>query len=184
MNSVSLPVDWALEKLLASSPKAQFAGDDVDGVQVAAWSLQRRCSLTPQQLGTGYACLVLASALVAAVFWLQGVRMVALFSTFEVLTVGLAFAWHAMHAADGEQLLMQDDHLWVEQRRGFYGGDPSPLPSPRRGEGEMPSSSALPCMVKKPSWSCAHRRTVLPSDDGAPLRRKGCRSNVGRTALN
>ncbi len=119
MNSVSLPVDWALEKLLASSPKAQFAGDDVDGVQVAAWSLQRRCSLTPQQLGTGYACLVLASALVAAVFWLQGVRMVALFSTFEVLTVGLAFAWHAMHAADGEQLLMQDDHLWVEQRRGF-----------------------------------------------------------------
>src|SRR6185312_2457652 len=45
------------------------------------------------------------------------------------------------------------------------------------------ASSAVPCMVSQPSWSCAQSLTFLPSAEGWPLRRNGCRSNVGRTAL-
>jgi uncharacterized membrane protein len=121
MNPATLPVDWAPEPSLESSAlrHATVAASGHCSDTAQAWSLQRRCALTPRQLATCYAGLVLASGLVALVFWLQGVRLIAVFSGVEVLVMGIAFALHALHAADGERLSVQGDQLLVERRRGL-----------------------------------------------------------------
>ncbi len=90
-----------------------------DGSDAAAWSLQRRCALAPRQLLSALLVLTLVPALVAAFFWLQGVRLVALFAGLEWLVLGVAFYGHALHAADGERLQLQGTQLLVECRSGL-----------------------------------------------------------------
>lgn len=122
MNPVSLPVVWAPQQQPAPRVGG-WLGEAVDAgtgiADAARWNLQRRCALTPSQFGACLAGLVLVSALVAAFFWAMGARFVTLFAGIEVLVVGLAFAWHALHAADGERLHVADGLLHIEQRHGL-----------------------------------------------------------------
>lgn len=122
MNSVPLPVVWAPQHQPAAR-LGGWLGEAVDGhagaTSTTRWNLQRRCALTPAQFGACLLGLVLVSGLVAAFFWAMGARFVTLFAGIEVLGVGIAFALHAGHAADGERLHVADGLLHIEQRRGL-----------------------------------------------------------------
>lgn len=124
MNPVTLPAAWAPDQspearavvappCVAGWPRAKAAGGG------PAWSLQRRCALKPRQFAACLGALLLLPALVATFFWLQDVRFVALFSGIEMLVLGLAFGWHALHAADGETLQLHGWQLLLVSRRGL-----------------------------------------------------------------
>ena len=119
MNPVTLPAAWAPQQ----SPAWRAIDRLADGATAAeggpSWSLQRRCSLTPSQFGACYLALGLVSMLVAIFFWSLGARVVTLFAGAEIVGVGLAFAWHALHAADGEQLHLREGQLQVVRRQGL-----------------------------------------------------------------
>lgn len=59
-------------------------------------------------------------ALVLAVFfWVLGAPLISALLAAQVLLVAVSFAYHALHAADGETLHVQGGCLWVEQRQGL-----------------------------------------------------------------
>lgn len=78
------------------------------------WVLRRNCALTPRQVGTFYASLVLVSTLIAAGFAINGAWMVLPFSCAEVLAVGIALVLYARHATDHERVCLDDSRLVVE----------------------------------------------------------------------
>ena len=128
MNPATLPVMRASAVPAASRMPERSADGAAQDASAAAvtmaaatrhWSLQARCSLTPRQFGLCFAALALVSALVATLFWLLGAPYVAFISGLEVLLLGLAFGWHACHAADGEQLSLRGSRLHVEHRAGL-----------------------------------------------------------------
>lgn len=126
MNPVTLPTSWALDQspdARTSAPLRRAADRPMepahDSDSGPAWSLQRRCALAPRQLAACFVALMLLTTLVAAVFWLHGVRLVAVFSGIELLALGLAFGWHAVHAADGETLQLRQTQLLLVSRRGL-----------------------------------------------------------------
>lgn len=115
-----MPVAWALS--LQSASTGVDLQDDGLANAVApgqTWLLQRRCALSPSQFGACFAGLAVASGLVAAFFWAMGARWITAFAGLEVLLVGVAFAWHALHAADGEQLSVAGRQLRIERRVGL-----------------------------------------------------------------
>lgn len=66
-----------------------------------------------------FAGLAAVAVLVATIFWAIGAPFVAMFTGIELVALGAAFGWHALHAADGEHLRVEGRQLWVEQRRGL-----------------------------------------------------------------
>jgi uncharacterized membrane protein len=119
MHPASMPVVWANQQPVTRAD-TQHGERGVGGDSDAqAWQLQRRCALSPAQFGACFAGLALVSALVAAFFWAMGARFVTAFAGLEVVVVGVAFVWHAMHAADGERLKVVDGVLHVERRTGL-----------------------------------------------------------------
>ncbi|RZJ25322.1 MAG: DUF2244 domain-containing protein [Haliea sp.] len=78
------------------------------------WFLKRNCSVTPGQLGWLYASLCVVSLGIAAVFWMQGARMILPFAWLELAAVGVAFLVYARHAADGERISLEGGQLVVE----------------------------------------------------------------------
>lgn len=118
MNPATLPAVWA-SAVPAAPCMPERSADGAAQEGPARWSLQARCSLTPRQFGLCFTALALVSALVALLFWLLGARVVALFSGLELLLLGLAFGWHALHAADGEQLSLDGGQLHVDHRAGL-----------------------------------------------------------------
>lgn len=119
MNPASLPANWAPSMPVGPRMASRHADEAAGTVAGTCWVLQRRCSLTPQQFGACFAGLALVSLLVATLFWVMGAPFVALFTGIELLALGAAFAWHALHAADGDRLSMQGPQLCIEQRRGL-----------------------------------------------------------------
>jgi len=127
MNPATLPELWA--PAVPAAPRMPERSADGDAATEEApaevtavpthWSLQARCSLTPRQFGLWFAALALVSVLVALLFWWLGARWVALFSGLELLLLALAFGWHALHAADGEELSLSGGRLQVEHRAGL-----------------------------------------------------------------
>lgn len=93
--------------------------DGTDGGDMPRWLLQRRCSLSPRQFGGCFVALAALSVVVALFFWAQGARFVTYFAGVELLLLGLAFACHAVHAADGERLQVRGGRLLVERRCGL-----------------------------------------------------------------
>lgn len=79
------------------------------------WVLRRNCSVTPRQLGAVFVLLSVLSLTVAAFFWSQGAWMVLPFSVLELLAVAVAFLMYGRHAADGEQISLQNGRLVVER---------------------------------------------------------------------
>ena len=119
MHPASLPVVWANQPLVTraeAQPGERGAGSESDP---QAWELQRRCALSPAQFGACFAGLALVSALVAAFFWAMGAHYVTAFAGLEVVVVGAAFVWHAVHAADGERLRVVGGALHLERRLGL-----------------------------------------------------------------
>lgn len=114
MNSTSLPASWA-------RPAHGDAGSRLHaaGVQGLEWHLQRRCSLSPAQLGASFAIVVLVSLAVALGFWWLGAPIVSAFAGLEVVLVAVGFGWHALQAADGERLHLQGTRLTIDVRRGL-----------------------------------------------------------------
>lgn len=129
MNPVTLPRTWGhdmplvpgqaigqgdhCEQVLEQVPDR---ADQPDGRQ---WRLQRRCALSPRQFGVCFLALAGVSAAVGSFFWAMGAPFVPLFAGAEVLVLGLAFACHALHAADGERLQVRGGRLLIEGRDGL-----------------------------------------------------------------
>lgn len=86
----------------------------------AGWrfELRRNVSITPRQLMLAYLLLCTLSLAVAAGFWWQGVSMVMVFTSLELLAVGAALLLVARHAGDREIITLHDSGLAVEQRVG------------------------------------------------------------------
>jgi uncharacterized membrane protein len=95
------------------------AGAGVGGSS-PVWQLQRRCALSPRQFGACFAGLACVSALVAGFFWAMGARYVTAFACVEMLLVGGAFVWHALHASDGERLRITEGCLQLERSDGLH----------------------------------------------------------------
>lgn len=156
MNPVTFPAAWAPQQ----SPAWRATDRLADGAAAADagpnWSLQRRCSLTPAQFGAFFLALGLVSMLVAVFFWSLGARVITLFAGAEIAVVGLAFAWHALHAADGEHLHLHEGHLQVVRRQGLQ--------------------------VRHEQWPLAGLRAGLAVDGSIELGRYGRRALIGREA--
>ena len=95
----------------ASNPVQGAFAQDPDVVQ---WLLKRNCSVTPLQLACLYLSLCVVSLGIATFFWVQGAKMVMLFSGLELSAVGWAFLVYARHAGDGEKIVLQGAQLVVE----------------------------------------------------------------------
>ena len=84
------------------------------------WQLTRPCALTPRQLLTSYAVLVVASSLVALVCSLQGWWIVAVYCALEMVLAGALYLLYMVHAVDGERItLAPGGLLTVELARGL-----------------------------------------------------------------
>lgn len=121
MNPATQPASWA--PLMSATPR--MAGRSADGAAgfgvdaEGGWVLQRRCALAPREFGLCFMALASVSLLVGLFFWALGAGFVMLFAGLEVLALGAAFAWHAVHAADGERLQVDRGQLRVDQQRGL-----------------------------------------------------------------
>lgn len=122
MNPVTLPVAWThrLPTVRHGGSCAQTAAETGADAEVRSWSLQRRNALSPRQFAACFAAVALVSGVVGTLFWLMGARYVAGFAGLEVVLVGLAFGWHAAHAADGEQIRLHGGELLLEGRQGLH----------------------------------------------------------------
>lgn len=89
----------------------RFAAVDEHGPQ---WRLKRNCSLTPQQAGWFFLLLCVLSLSVGLFFWLQGAKLVMLFTALELTAMGTAFLLYARHATDGECIRLDRERLVVE----------------------------------------------------------------------
>lgn len=121
MNPVTMPREWAPPSPAAPDRTKRCDGtaDATGACEDPSWWLQRRCSLSPAQFGSCFLVLAVLSAGVALFFWAQGARFVTYFAGVELLVLGLAFACHAVHAADGERLSVQGGRLLIERRDGL-----------------------------------------------------------------
>lgn len=61
-----------------------------------------------------YGSLCVVSLGIGLWFWQMGARLVLGFAWIELLALGLAFLFHARHAADGEQISLHGGRLVVE----------------------------------------------------------------------
>ena len=109
----------------APAPRAEFrighespAGSGRGGWSID-WRLTRNCSLAPRQLVAFYVSLCVLSLGIAAMFWIQGVRMVMPFAWLELAGVGVALWVYARHAGDRESIVLRDDRLTVEVASGL-----------------------------------------------------------------
>ena len=106
------------------APRAEFrighespAGSGAGGWSID-WLLKRNCSLAPRQLLAFYLSLCVLSLGIAAMFWIQGARMVMPFAWIELLGVGAALWVYARHATDSESIVLRGDRLTVEVANG------------------------------------------------------------------
>lgn len=83
--------------------------------QDLAWRLRRNCSVTPQQLGQFYASLSVVSLVIGVGFWLRGAPIVLVFAALELLALGAALLIYALHATDGETVMLHAGKLIVER---------------------------------------------------------------------
>ncbi len=86
------------------------------------WRFRRNCALRPGQLFGAFAVFALASIVVAVLFWLRGVHLVAPFTGLELAAVGAAMLVYARHAADQERIAIGADAIVVEWTRGSQEG--------------------------------------------------------------
>lgn len=77
------------------------------------WILRRNCSVTPRQMVLAYACLCAGSMGVAAMFVLQGIWVVSIFSILELSVVTYFFVRYARHATDYERITLHSDDLLI-----------------------------------------------------------------------
>jgi uncharacterized membrane protein len=82
------------------------------------WRFRRNCALRPGQLFGAFAVFALVSVVVAALFWIRGVPLVAPFTGVELAAVGVAMLVYARHAVDGESIAIGADAIVVEWTHG------------------------------------------------------------------
>jgi uncharacterized membrane protein len=82
------------------------------------WDLRRNCSISPRQLLNAYLLLCALAGVVGLGFWLQGVEAVLVFTSLELVAVGIAMLLMARHAGDREVITLADREMAVEQHVG------------------------------------------------------------------
>lgn len=118
MNPTTLPHPWGAEPLNARQ-QAVWRSEAIVPAGSAAWALQRRCALSPWQLARGLGCVVVLPSVLALFFWTLGAPLISGLLLLQLIVVALAFAQHALHAADGELLCVRGDQLLVDRRWGL-----------------------------------------------------------------
>lgn len=96
----------------ARSRPLRFGAESGQGERVR-WLLKRNCSVTPRQMMGFYASLCAVSLAIAAGFWFHGATLVIPFTSIEVIALGVALLLFARHAADQEDIVLQDGRLTV-----------------------------------------------------------------------
>ena len=96
----------------------ESAHDDGGGFGSVVWLLKRNCSMAPRHLLWFYASLCALSLGIAAMFWMQGAKMVMPFAWLELLMLGVALLVYGRHAADSERIALAGDELTVEHASG------------------------------------------------------------------
>lgn len=99
------------QSVVSSRPVLKFAQVSSQGIR---WMLKRNCAMTPVQLAWAFVSIATLSLGIGLFFWTQGAYLVLPFAGIEVLLLGVAFVAYARHAADGELISLQGQHLVIE----------------------------------------------------------------------
>lgn len=120
VNPAAAPTAWGIDPPSALSQLAPpSSGVRSDAPSEWQWRLQRRCALSPRQFAGCLGCVVALSVVLAIFFWSLGAPLISGFLAVQVLIVTAAFAFHALHAADGELLRVETGRLLLEGRDGL-----------------------------------------------------------------
>lgn len=87
--------------------------DPISGEPLMHWVLNKNRSMSPAQLLSVYLGLAMVSLGIAGGFWIYGATLVLPFAGTELLAMGLALAFNARHAADGEDIRLDGRGLTV-----------------------------------------------------------------------
>ena len=121
MNTTFAPSTWPAPSASRRDAGWRF-GRELDPLlapqQGWRFDLRRNVSLAPRQMLLAYGLLCALSLAVAAAFWSQGVSMVVLFTSAELMAVGLAMLIVARHAGDRELITLVGREMAVEQHNG------------------------------------------------------------------
>jgi|CryBogDrversion2_11_1035321.scaffolds.fasta_scaffold55132_1 uncharacterized membrane protein len=82
------------------------------------WHFKRNCSISPKQLIYIFASLAIVSLLIGTVFYFLGASLILPFSFVEILVLSVAFYYNAMHAIDFERLVIDNNLVIIERKKG------------------------------------------------------------------
>ncbi|MGF6346678.1 DUF2244 domain-containing protein [Variovorax sp. W2I14] len=83
------------------------------------WRLQRNCAMSPRSFMLHIAALAGVVAMVGIAFCAAGYPLVLCFCAFQVAALAAAAWVHAMHAIDGERIVLTPGSLEVHATRGL-----------------------------------------------------------------
>ena len=99
------------------------AGTAADGSAPPAplcWNLRRNIAMTPHVFMLHIGAAAALSCAVGIGFWVAGYPLVFGFCVLQALALAAAVIHHAIHALDGEQLVLAGETLEVRTTRGFH----------------------------------------------------------------
>ena len=103
-----------------ASGNAQAATTGNDSAPPAlSWDLRRNLAMTPHAFMLHIGAAAGLSFIIGIGFWIVGYPVVFGFCALQALTLAAAFIHQAIHALDGEELVLAGDTLEVHTTRGF-----------------------------------------------------------------
>lgn len=81
--------------------------------------LKRNCSISPTQLAIIFIFLGLISIFIGIIFYLIGATLILPFSFLEILALGAAYFYNALHANDYEFLSVDSKNVYFESKFGL-----------------------------------------------------------------
>jgi uncharacterized membrane protein len=86
---------------------------------LASWNLTRNCAMSPRGFMLHVAAASALSCLIGLGFWAGGYPLVLAFCICQSLALGVAALAHAVHAVDGERIVLTTQALEVHATRGL-----------------------------------------------------------------
>jgi uncharacterized membrane protein len=83
------------------------------------WHHKRNISMAPAHMALIFTGLSLVSLIIALAFYWAGASLILPFSLFEILCLGMAYFYNAVHANDYETLILSDKLVHIESQIGL-----------------------------------------------------------------